>query len=616
MHSPKAQAALLALIAFIAYANSLGGDFVYDDNRQILMNPMIQQPQLYGKALTSDVWAFKGDGTISASNYYRPIFVLWMIVNFWLFGANPVGWHVFNVALHIVVCLLSFSLLKRIGLPASISFFLTAIFAVHPVHVENISWISGAPDILLSALFVSSLLLFLKSGNEIRSVCFVLSLVLYAFALGTKEIAMLLFPLYFFLSRIDGLSHGRPQISTRHAITCTVPFAALAVVFFLARWYVIGGVTHPVEDAPSIKSSLLSVPKVFLFYLRQTVIPYFLAENYPLRPEPGISFSFAASTVASIAVVIFSWRLCRDRPIRWFGALLFILPLIPALFVHQFPSEQIVHDRYLYLSLLGFLIVLGSVVSDAIQISGNARRAAFITAVCVTVIFGGQTLVYNRVWASDFSLWEYNAKADPNSASSAAQFASELSTRGRFADAVTMYDRSLAIRHTPLALMGRARNLIGLGKYDEAIADVTKVIQLPNEDANAYVLYQAYETAAIAYTSSNRFEQAESLVRQGRDRLPIYRAALTDKLAIILYNQRKKDAALDELNSVRDQARRELLPASKAIFLRVGMLEAERGDTVAAKRDLTEYLNLSATFSDADSINLRKQSAAALSRLR
>src|SRR5690348_14352520 len=91
---------LIGLIAFVAFARSLGGEFVYDDNRQILMNPLIQQPQLYSKALTSDVWAFKGDGTVSASNYYRPVFVSWLIVNFALFGANPFGWHLLNVLLH------------------------------------------------------------------------------------------------------------------------------------------------------------------------------------------------------------------------------------------------------------------------------------------------------------------------------------------------------------------------------------------------------------------------------------------------------------------------------------------------------------------------------------
>ena len=75
-------AALIALIASAVFANTLGSGFVYDDNRQILMNSLIQQPENFSRALTSDVWAFKGDGTLTASNYYRPVFVGWLIVNF------------------------------------------------------------------------------------------------------------------------------------------------------------------------------------------------------------------------------------------------------------------------------------------------------------------------------------------------------------------------------------------------------------------------------------------------------------------------------------------------------------------------------------------------------
>jgi hypothetical protein len=83
--------AVLAVVAIAVYANSTGGEFVYDDTRQILRNPLIQNNALIGKALSSDVWAFKGDGTVVASNYWRPTFTAWHILNYRLFGASPTG---------------------------------------------------------------------------------------------------------------------------------------------------------------------------------------------------------------------------------------------------------------------------------------------------------------------------------------------------------------------------------------------------------------------------------------------------------------------------------------------------------------------------------------------
>lgn len=608
---------MTAVIAFFAFVNSLGGEFVYDDNRQILMNPTIQQATLYAKALTSDVWAFKGDGSISASNYYRPVFVLWMIINFALFGAVPFGWHLSSVAIHICACLLSFKLLRQLGFSDGISFTIAALFAVHPARVENVSWISGSPDILLSLFFIASIVLVLQERVKGNRFNYLASIVLYALALGTKEIAMLLFPIYFLAFRFreeDPLE--RPGVKTRDAISLTAPYAILALIFFMVRLYVVGGVTHPVEDAPTMFQAIISLPSVFLFYLRQVIVPLFLAENYPLRPENGITIGFLVSAVASLFIVVFAWRLCRKSSVRQFGALLFILPLLPALYIGAFPSEQIVHDRYLYLPLLGFLIVVGSLVIELLPASVNWERMAALVATVIVVVFGIQTVSYNRVWKNNFDLWEYNVRADPNSSSSLAYFASELSGRGRFAEAVAAYDRSLEIKESTLALMGRARNLVPLGRNDEAVDSAMRVIQLPNEKANAYTLYQAYEAAAIAYTSSGRSGDAETLIRDARDRLPIYRAALTDKLAIILYNQGKKEDALKELNSVRDQARREMLPASKSVFLRIGMLEMETGNVPAAKRDLEEYLALSKTFSDNESLNSRRQAAATLARIR
>src|SRR6476620_8766508 len=145
---------LLALVSFGIFANSLSGGFVYDDNRQILRNPLIQEPSLYGQALVSDVWAFKCDGKIAASNYYRPTFVAGLIVNYRLFGTSRFGWHLLNVLLHVGSCLLGFLLLRRWNISRNAAFAVALVFAVHPLHVESVAWISGSPDLLLSIAFL------------------------------------------------------------------------------------------------------------------------------------------------------------------------------------------------------------------------------------------------------------------------------------------------------------------------------------------------------------------------------------------------------------------------------------------------------------------------------
>src|SRR3982751_2314326 len=127
-------------VCVVVFANSLGGDFVYDDTRQIVRNTLIQDNALIWKALTSDVWAFKGDGTQAASNYWRPTFTLCNIINFSLFGMSPFCCHVANTVLHSRVCFMAYALLRRWAFSAVTAFTVALIFAVHPVHVESVAW--------------------------------------------------------------------------------------------------------------------------------------------------------------------------------------------------------------------------------------------------------------------------------------------------------------------------------------------------------------------------------------------------------------------------------------------------------------------------------------------
>ncbi len=187
----------IAAICLLAFANSLGGEFVYDDLRQIVRNPLIQDDSLIWKALTSDVWAFKAYGTAAASNYWRPTFTLWHILNFRLFGAEPYGWHVMNLLLHTGVCVLSYFLMRRWAITPMIACAVALIFAVHPVHVESVAWVSGSPDLLFALAFLGSLWFAQNYADKNKTKDLIISLLLYAAALGAKEIGILCLPIYF-----------------------------------------------------------------------------------------------------------------------------------------------------------------------------------------------------------------------------------------------------------------------------------------------------------------------------------------------------------------------------------------------------------------------------------
>jgi protein O-mannosyl-transferase len=612
---------LIALVAFVVFANSLGGDFVYDDQRQILRNPLIQDSTLYGKALVSDVWAFKGDGTLAASNYYRPTFVAWLIVNFRLFGGNPFGWHLLNVLLHSGVCALGFLLLRRWNLRTATAFGIALVFAVHPVHTESVAWISGSPDLLFAAAFLGSLWFADQWARAKKLSDLILALALYALALGAKEVALVCLPVYFLIfserRQTDASTEKAPRFfdSPRGA---TALFAAPAAAFFLLRWSILGKIALPVEDATGFGNALLTAPAIFVFYLKQMFFPLGLAENYPLRPvaEAG-SANFVVPLIISIALGAGLRFACRKSFVRKIGAAFLVLPLLPVLNAAAFPFDQIVHDRYLYLPLLGLLMIVFSLLEEITVRKSAQRSAALILgfAILCAIPLSIQTFRYNQVWQNNLALWEYNSKIDPAAVSTFSNYGAELSGAGRYPEAVEAFGRSLANRPNAPAFLGRARARLALKRFDEAIGDLQAVTKMPPESLNAYTLYQSYEALALAFSQAGEPLKAVEALREARNRLPIYAAALTEKLAVVLYQTNDKQTALRELEAARPQARSELLPESKTVFLRLGMLYAEFGRKQEARTVLQEYLSLTANRKDNATLQDRATAANLLKNL-
>ena len=608
---------LIALVAFVVFANSLSGDFVYDDSRQILRNPLIQDSTLYARALASDVWAFKGDGTITASNYYRPTFVAWLILNYKLFAANPFGFHVLNVLLHMLVCALCYMLLRRWAFSQSLAFAAALVFAVHPVHSESVAWISGSPDLLFAAAFIASLIFADKFAIHKKKLVFAAALALYTVALGAKEAAMLCFPVYFLIfARRDKDDQNAENLTTK--LTFTAIFAACAAGFFLLRWAILGKITHPVEDAAPLSNAILSVPLVFVFYFRQMFFPLILGENYPLRPVFEIDFgNFILPLIISLFIIAALLFAARKSFLRQIGGSLLLLPLLPVLNVASFPSDQIVHDRYLYLPLFGLLIIVFSYLDEILKpkFAQNSDAIILGASILLSIPLSVQTYLYNQTWKNNLALWSHNAKIDPTSALSFVNLGSELASAGKHNEALEAFSQSIKNRPSAFAFIGRARSFKALRRYPEAAADLQTVIKMPPESTNAYAYYQAYEGLAIVYTDTGNGAKAEEILREARNRLPIYGAALTEKLAIVLYQKGDKPAALRELEAVREQARVELLPESKTVLLRLGMLYTEFGRKPEAKQILQEYLNLTANLRDNITLSDRQQAVNLLRNL-
>lgn len=608
-------------IGFLVYVNTLHGEFVYDDQRQIVRNTLIQDSSQFWRALTSDVWAFKG-GNEAVSNYWRPSFVFWITLNFRWFGLVPFGWHLTNILLHLAIVALAFAFLRRLEISRPVAGAIALIFAVHPVHSESVAWVSGAPDLILGAALLGSMWFVDLLGEKQTPLRWVLAIALYLIALGAKEVAILYPLIVVVLLWRREQDHAAKGHSWVRILSMAFPFAVVALAYAIVRQSIIGMTPRLPEGGATLADTLLTVPALGAFYLRQMIIPFWIGPSYPLRAVTAASIglgNFIIPLIVTVAAGGWMIRVAGRSKTARVGLALFLVPLLLTMNITLFHPEQLVHDRYLYVPLLGFLMLAIPMIASLFQRLGGENRGRglllFLSfAVCISIPLSAQTVLCNRAWTSNLALWERGVRSDPASAFNHQQYGVQLQGAGRLEQAVEAFNRSIEINPAPVTYVARATTLIASKRYAEAERDLQTVISRVAQ-VDPYTLYQAYERLAVSLTQQRKLNEAAGSIGEARGRLPQYAAALTEKLAVVLYLGGQKQEALDELNAVRVQGRTETLPESRLIFYRIGLLNAGLNRPQEARQAFQEFLSLTQGMLTPDIVKARSQAETALRTL-
>ena len=190
---------LILGVAFLSFSNSLSNGFAYDDTTQILDNLFIRDLRNMPKALVTETWYWRVQQDEDPNKqekpttpYYRPIFIIYLMLMWKLFAASASGWHVFNLVLHLLATYLVFLLLERFTKDRRLAAIASLLFAVHPLRSESVAWISGLTDPLLAVFLISSCYLYVRYREEGKIKQLAGSLGLFTLAAFTKEPAVAL----------------------------------------------------------------------------------------------------------------------------------------------------------------------------------------------------------------------------------------------------------------------------------------------------------------------------------------------------------------------------------------------------------------------------------------
>ncbi len=518
---------LLAVAA--AFWPALRNGFVWDDELHLLLNPAVAG----GLSLESIRWAL----TSTYAANWIPLTWLSHLLDISLFGFDPVGHHAVNLLLHAAAALLLWSFLLRITRRRLPSLAATLLFAVHPLRVESVAWVSERKDLLCGIFFLVGLHAYLHHLRRPSWRRFSLVLLCEALALMAKPMAVT-FP--FVLLLLDAWPLGRaPRPGENGGNRPAGSLSLLALekwpMFILAA--VDAAVTYHVQDVAQAVSVGLSAASRLgnavqgpFRYVFMTLWPARLSISYP-HPMEGIDRPL--SFIALFGLILISAAVAclrRRRPYLAFGWFFFLGTLVPVLGIVQV-GTQAVADRYTYLPHVGLFLAAAWGAADVLPRRLHALAAgAFV--VLVTILASTANL-QTRVWHDNVVLYARAAAVDPGNFLAHYNLGVEFQKSGDLVRAEESYRAAIRARPVyPDALnnLGVVRQAVGHG--DEALYLFAEAIRqrpvFPEAESNLAALLESLGRPGdaevhwrMALLADPEFANANSglgslLARQGR----------------------------------------------------------------------------------------------------
>jgi len=446
----------IALAAFLPFLPSLHGQFLYwDDVTNFLMNEGYRGlgwPQLRYMLTTTLL------------GHWIPLTWLSLGINYALGGMNPWGYHLGNLLLHSAnaVCLyfVARGLLARAvdetracaieTWPVRAgSAFAALVFAVHPLRVESVAWITERRDVLSGLFFLLSILFYLRAtdggGGRWRAA----SLLAFAAAFLSKSIVMTLPGV---LLLLDVYPLRRLRLGWRALLLEKWPYAVITVAGAIAAMLALHiGASASAWGQTGLGARVGIVAYAFWFYPSRWLWPAGLSPLYELPPRVDLSQGrFLGPLLALLVVTVCLVLLRRRAPwalTAWLYSALVLLPVSGI--VHA--GFQLAHDRYSYLSGLGFAVIAGGAISTLLRGAQAGRLGRLPEALALAVAalavlgLGTASWVQTRIWHDSDSLWERAVALDPDCVVCANNLASALLRRR---DSAGMIHRAEAlVRH-------------------------------------------------------------------------------------------------------------------------------------------------------------------------
>lgn len=477
--------ATILLAVLLGYAPVFRAGFVWDDDAHVTVQGL---QSLHGLWL---IWFEPG-----ATQQYYPLLhsAFWLEHRLW--GDAPLGYHLANLALHVGVVCAAGWLLRQLAVPGAL--FAALLFALHPVHVESVGWISEQKNTLSAFLGLCAAIIYLRFDADRRPAAYIWALIFFALGLLTKTVIATL------PAALLVILWWRRGSLRWHDVRPLLPWLALAIVAgtftaFVERKLI--GAEGAAFDL-SLLQRVLLMGRVFWFYLGKLLWPHGLVFFYPRwRLDPSSASQWAPAFAALVAAVVL-WRSRHLARHLIAASLLFVGTLFPVLgFFNIYPFlYSFVADHFQYLASLPICALAGAGLAK-LPMPPRVRWCLATLALLPLALLMSQQA---RFYRDAPTLYRAVLARNPDSWIAHNNLGKELlADQSQLPAAIAHFERALALRPD----YAEAHNNLGLaftqaGRPAEAIPHLEESIRLkPN-------VYQAHNNLGIALASQGRIAEA------------------------------------------------------------------------------------------------------------
>ncbi|MFH1127888.1 MAG: tetratricopeptide repeat protein [Candidatus Omnitrophota bacterium] len=453
---------LISALGFIVYANSLNGDFVWDDHFLVKSNLSIKSWQNIPKVFREDA----GAGSAVKTNFYRPLQIVSYMLDYSLYGLKPRGYHLTSIILHILVALSVYWLANILFSSTLLSFIAGLLFVVHPLHSEAVAYIAGRADLLAGLFILLCLIFYIKQDNVKSKKLYIFMLSAYILALFSKEyglITPILLVLYSFLFC--------KKIQAKNLLS----LLGISGFYLILRLTIL---KFPFAQNLPRTTLLQRIPGFFVAiteYLRLLLLPFNLHMEYGNKLFFFYALQVILGFVVTLLLLIYAFIKRKNNILFAFSIFWFFLALLPN--SNLYPLSYYMAEHWVYLASIGFFIILAQGLVALHKRKGIWCLGDFL--ILILIFYSYLTIKQNNYWKNEMSLFKYtwqNANDNPKACNN---FCKACVDNGEYKKAIMLCKQAITLKENyEEPYYNLANAYLGIGDYLNAIKAFQKAIAI------------------------------------------------------------------------------------------------------------------------------------------